>query len=118
MKVSNYKDLIVWQKAMDLSVALYKSTSSFPKEEVYGITAQMRRAAVSVVSNIAEGHSRNTTGEYRQFLGVAKGSLCELETQIMLSNRLNYLSDESTAKLLSISDEVGKMIVAIKAKLT
>jgi four helix bundle protein len=117
MKINNYRDLIVWQKAMDLCEMLYKATVSFPKEEVYGITAQMRRCAVSIASNIAEGHSRNTKGEYIQFIGISKGSLSELETQIILANRLGYCKAAEKENLLSLCSEVGKMLVSIQIKL-
>jgi four helix bundle protein len=110
MAIQSYKQLTLWTKAMDLAELLYKSTGSFPKEETYGITSQLRRSAVSIPSNIAEGYSRNTKGEYIQFLGIAKGSLCELETQVMLAERFNYLSNIEAERLLSLSTEVGKLL--------
>jgi four helix bundle protein len=117
MKAQSYQDLILWQKAMDLAELIYKSTSGFPKEEIYGITFQMRRSAISIPSNIAEGRSRNTKGEFLQFLGISKGSLSELETQVLLSVRLNYLTVEQSEKILSLSSEVGKLITSFQLKL-
>ena len=117
MKAQSYQDLILWQKAMDLAELIYKSTSGFPKEEIYGLTSQMRRSAVSIPSNIAEGRSRNTKGEFLQFLGISKGSLSELETQVLLSVRLNYLTVEQSEKILSLSSEVGKLITSFQLKL-
>src|SRR5580704_883837 len=90
--VRSYRDLIVWQKSLELAEAVYTATKSFPKEEIYGLTSQMRRAAVSVASNIAEGHSRQTRGEFLQFLGMSRGSLAELQTQAILAARLDLLT--------------------------
>jgi four helix bundle protein len=95
---------------MDLATMIYEHTASFPKEEMYGLTSQMRRSAVSISANIAEGQARNSTGEFRQFLGIVKGSLAELETLIILSNRFNYLTSEISEKLLSHSAEINKML--------
>ena len=106
----HYKDLVVWQKAMDLVIDIYKATDSFPKKEVYSLTDQIRRAAVSVPSNIAEGQGRQTTGEFRQFLGHARGSLLETETQILLSERLEYLDHETTESILRQAVEVGRIL--------
>ena len=91
MRSTDYKDLIVWQKAIDLATWIYSLTSRFPKEELYGIVSQMRRAAVSIPSNIAEGQSRQHKSEFIQFLSIAKGSLSELETQLIISGRLKYI---------------------------
>ncbi len=99
MPVQSYRELIAWQKAMDFVADVYRATRSFPKEELYGMTSQLRRAAVSIPSNIAEGQGRQTTGEFRQFLGHAGGSLLETETQILLSERLHYLDQESAGEL-------------------
>ncbi|MBW7855097.1 MAG: hypothetical protein B6D43_08800 [Ignavibacteriales bacterium UTCHB1] len=95
---------------MDLARQIYQHTSSFPKEEIYGLTSQMRRAAVSIPANIAEGQARNTTGEFRQFLGIAKGSLAELQTLIILSQNLDFLKPESSKLLLTNCEEVAKML--------
>jgi four helix bundle protein len=88
----SYQDLVAWQKAMNLVEEIYKTTRNFPKDELYGLTSQLRRAAVSIPSNIAEGQGRLTPGEFRQFLGHARGSLLETETQVLMAGRLNYIS--------------------------
>jgi len=109
-KTKNYKDLIVWQKAIDLAELTYKLTSSFPKEEVYGITSQMRRCSVSIASNIAEGQARSSMPQFRQFLSISKGSLAELQTQAIIAERLKYLSSEQhTSFQIQISD-VAKLL--------
>jgi four helix bundle protein len=109
----SYKDLQVWQKAYQLCLEVYKATGEFPKHELYGITAQLRRAAVSIPSNIAEGYGRKTTKEYIQFLYIAYGSSCELETQILLSGDLGYLSPEVLKKLQDGIGEVERMLKAL-----
>ena len=96
-----------------MTVAVYRLTQSFPREEVYGLTSQMRRAAVSVPSNIAEGHGRLSTGEFRQFLGIARASNCEIQTQLEIARALQIWKDESIREAESLSHEVGKMIYAI-----
>jgi four helix bundle protein len=106
----SFRDLKVWQKSMDLAEATYKATRAFPGEERFGLVSQMRRAAVSIPSNIAEGQSRNSTGEFTQFLGLAKGSLAELETQVELAKRLQFLNTESHSNLLRAITEIGKML--------
>src|SRR5208283_794307 len=105
-RVKSYEDLMVWKKAMELVFAVYAATAQFPREEVYGLTSQMRRSAVSIPSNIAEGQGRATKGEFVQFLAHARGSLFELETQILISERLGYLSPEIEKRLLAQSNEV------------
>src|SRR3990172_4456566 len=104
---TNYKDLIVWQKAIDLATWIYSHTAGFPKEEIYGIVSQMRRAAVSVPSNIAEGQSRQHKTEFIQFLSIVKGSLAELETQLIISAKLKYIGDrefdEGTERIDALS---------------
>lgn len=119
MSVVSYQDLLVWQRAMDYVVFCYEITASFPKE-VYGLTSQLRRSAVSIPSNIAEGHGRNTRGEYIQFLGIARGSLKESEIQIILASRLKYISNETSQNVLLKSKEVGillgKLINSLKEK--
>jgi four helix bundle protein len=104
----HYKDLIVWQKAMVLVTEVYRITGCFPNEERFGLASQMRRAAVSVPSNIAEGQGRLTRGEFRQFLGIAKGSLMELETQLLIARNLAYLRDSEP--LLSQLSEVARLL--------
>lgn len=109
----NYKDLQVWQKAYQLCLKVYKATRDFPKYELYGITAQMRRAGVSIPSNIAEGYGRKTTKEYVQSLYIAYGSLCELETQVLLSGDLEYSSKDKNDILLSEIGSVERMLKAL-----
>lgn len=116
--VNSYKDLQVWQKAMDLVVEAYRIAWSLPKEERYALSDQMRRAAVSVPSNIAEGQVRNSTKAFVQFLSVAKGSNAELNTQFLLCIRLGYLSSDAAQNALSLSEEVSKMLSSLIQKLT
>lgn len=104
--LKSYKDLKTWQKSYELCLEVYKITKGFPKEEIYGLTSQIRRAAVSVPCNIAEGYGRKTTPEYIRSLYIAYGSTCELETQILLSGDLGYIGTE---KLEEVRDEVGEV---------
>jgi four helix bundle protein len=113
----SYKDLIAWQKAMDLAEEVYKATRGFPRDELYGLTSQLRRAAISIPSNIAEGQGRLTPGEFRQFLGHARGSLLETETQILMANRLHYLSEEQIGHLLKLSAELGRVLNGLIASI-
>ena len=106
----SYRDLKVWQKAMDLTVSCYKATQAFPADERFGLTAQIRRAAVSVASNIAEGYGRDSDGSFVQFLRVSQGSLKELETQVIVSERIGVLNSPSAQSLLSAADEIGRML--------
>ena len=108
--LKDYKELQVWQKAYQLCVAIYKRTNTFPKEERYGITSQIRRAAVSIPSNIAEGYGRKTTKEYIQALYIAYGSVCELETQILLSNDLGYINAEDLEQLQKSLGDIERML--------
>ena len=108
-----YKDLIVWQKAVDLATFVYELTEPFPKHELYGLTSQMRRAAVSVASNIAEGQGRLTKGEFVQFLGHSRGSLFELETQLLIAVRLKYCSPQNQDRADERITEVRRMLVAL-----
>jgi four helix bundle protein len=110
MPVQSYRQLIAWQKAMDFVTEVYRVTRAFPKEEMYGVTSQLRRAAVSIPSNIAEGQGRQTTGEFRQFLGHARGSLLETETQILLSERLDYLDHKTGEALIGQAAELGRIL--------
>ena len=105
---SHYKNLLVWQKAIALVTQVYVATKSFPKEELYGLTSQIRRSAVSIPSNIAEGQGRLTSGEFRHFLGLARGSLAELETQLIIATNLGYISDVDVL-FIQIS-EIGRML--------
>ena len=113
----SYRDLIAWQKAMDLVEEIYTATRVFPKDELYGLTSQVRRASVSVPSNIAEGQGRLTPGEFKQFLGHARGSLLETETQISLAGRLHYISPEDMSRLLRLSEEVGRILNGLIASI-
>ena len=110
MPIKSYRDLRVWQSAMELVVDVYRLTGKFPKNEDYGLTSQVRRAAVSVPSNIAEGHARVSGKEFHRFLLIALGSLAELETQLMISEKLGYSSPENIQDLLTCSDVIGKQI--------
>src|SRR3989344_6577544 len=105
-----YKDLIVWQKAMDLVVKIYQLTDKFPKEEVYGITSQIRRCAISIPSNIAEGKLRSSDKETRRFLLISFGSGGELETQLEISKRLNKTKDLNYTEVDSLLDEIMRML--------
>jgi four helix bundle protein len=109
----NYKDLKVWQRSYELCLEIYRVTKGFPKEERYGLTSQIRRAAASVPSNIAEGYGRKTTPEYIKFLYVAYGSNCELETQILLSGDLGYIETDKLKKLQNEIGEVERMLKAL-----
>jgi four helix bundle protein len=108
--IRSYRDLIAWQRAMDLVEGVYRVTHSFPKDELYGLTSQLRRAAVSVPSNIAEGQGRGTVGEFIHYLRIAHGSLCETETQILIAQRLSYLNSQQVRALLDLAREVGRLI--------
>lgn len=118
MGVRNYADLIAWQKAMDLVEAVYILTYAFPKEELYGLTSQIRRAVVSIPSNIAEGQGRWTTGEFVHFLGIANGSLREVETQLHVAVRLKYLPSVNTELAFGLASEVGRLIYGLRNSLT
>ena len=113
----NFQDLVVWQRAMEMTVAVYRATQSFPREEIYGLTSQMRRAAVSVASNIAEGRGRITSGEFRQFLGLAQGSNYEIQTQILVAKQLEMGKPELLDEAQALSIEVGKMLSALIASI-
>lgn len=108
--IKSYKDLIVWQRAMELVTEIYRISKSFPKEEIFGLTSQIRRAAVSVPSNIAEGHGRMTGGEYLQALGHARGSLMEVETQMAIAMNLSFLRLDQTKTAAGKIDETGRML--------
>ena len=114
---TSFRDLVVWQRAVQMSLAIYKLTSSFPVSERFGLTNQLRRAAVSVASNIAEGYGRSTKGEYLQFLGHARGSNCEVQTQLVISEGLGFGTDQTRRLAESLASEVGRMLVAMMGKL-
>jgi four helix bundle protein len=109
-KIRSYRDLIAWQKAMQLMLLVYEETRNFPKDEQYGLTSQIKRSAISVPSNIAEGSSRRSTAEFLRFLNITRGSLAELETQIEAAYLLQYVAKDKHEKLLTISDELGRVI--------
>ena len=113
----SYKDLVAWQKSMDLVVEIYRATEGFPKHELYGLTSQIRRAAVSVPSNIAEGQAHYSKPEFRHFLRHSRGSLAEVETQLLIARRLNYLSQPPTDKLLNSVAEIGRILNGLIASL-
>lgn len=118
MTVKSYKDLIVWQKSMDLVQMVYQATKEFPREELYGLTNQLRRAVVSIPSNIAEGHAHRSTAEFRNFLSIARGSLAEVDTQLIIAERLNYLEPAKLREIQAVQIEVNKMTNALMNKLT
>jgi four helix bundle protein len=115
--VRSYRDLVAWKKAMTLVSAVYRCTQVFPKIETYGLMSQLRRAAVSVPSNIAEGQARLSTGEFRHFLGNARGSLMEVETQILIAQGLGYFGREETEALLGETAELGRILNGLLASL-
>jgi four helix bundle protein len=115
--MNRYKDLRVWQKAMDLVVEVYKLTGHFPDSEKYGLISQMNRSAVSIPSNIAEGSGRNSPREFHQFLGIAKGSLAELETQLEISKRLSLYTEYNYEVLFKLAQYVGKMISKLQSSI-
>jgi four helix bundle protein len=115
--ISSHRDLVVWQRAMDLVVEVYCLSSRFPVDERYRLTSQITRAAASVPANIAEGHARSTAKEYAHFLAIAKGSLMETETFLMLAIRLTYLSEQQAAPALAMVTQVSKMLTRLRARL-
>ncbi len=110
MAVRMYSELIVWQKAMDLVELVYRTTQRFPREELYGLTSQLRRAAISIPSNIAEGQGRRTARDFLRFLSTARGSLLEVETQILISERLGYLPAAERQGMFSRTDEISRLL--------
>ncbi|MBC5783332.1 four helix bundle protein [Ramlibacter sp. USB13] len=117
MEVRSYKDLAVWQKAMELTSSVYRMTAELPSDERFGLISQARRAAVSVPANIAEGHRRSSTKDYLRFLSIAAGSLAELETLIELASRLYRIQSTHLDELVGSADEVGRMLRGIQQKL-
>jgi four helix bundle protein len=115
--LESYRELIVWQRAIEMTLTIYRSTTSFPKEELFGLTSQMRRASIAVASNIAEGYGRNSIGEYKQFLGIARGSNLELQTQLFIAKELGYGNPVNLSNAESLSTEVAKMLNSLIAKL-
>lgn len=112
-EIQSYRDLKVWQLGMSLAVECYRLTRTFPKEEMFGMTSQIRRAAVSIPANIAEGNGREQTGAYIQFLRISQGGLKELETHLLLSSQVNICSEPAAAPLLKLTDQLGRMLRAL-----
>ena len=115
--MNNLKELKIWKKAMDLAVNVYEATASFPTDERYGLTSQTRRAAVSISSNIAEGAGRNSVREFNNFIGIANGSSYELQTQLLIANKLNLIANEVLDPLLLQIEEMQKMTYAFQKML-
>lgn len=109
-KAKNYKDLLVWQKAVDLAEAIYKITQCFPKDELYGLSSQLRRCSVSIASNIAEGQARASLPQFVHFLNLAKGSMAEMDTQLIIATRLGYISSFENEELVKQQVEVTKLL--------
>ncbi len=117
MKLKSYQELIAWRKAMDLVEEVYKASGKFPREEIYGLTSQIRRAAVSIPSNVAEGQGRRTTPDFVRHLSIAYGSLLEVETQTMIARRLGYIAQEKSYHLLNHAAEVGRLLNGLMSSL-
>jgi four helix bundle protein len=115
--VESYRDLKVWQRAIQMTLAIYRLTTGFPKEEMLGLTSQTRRAGVSVASNIAEGYGRGSKGEYKQFLAMARGSNLEVQTQLFIATELRYGNSVQQKTTDDLSNEVSKMLNSLLAKL-
>jgi four helix bundle protein len=111
--IQSHRDLAVWQKAIALSVASYRATSSFPRDEMYGMTSQIRRASVSVAANVAEGYGREHTRAFVQFLRVAQGSLKEFETHLVIAEQVGLLQSEKAQRLFAAADKIGRMLRAL-----
>ena len=111
--IRDYRDLRVWQLAMELAVSIYTGTERFPPDERFGLTNQLRRAAVSVPSNIAEGNARNSTADYLRFLRFSRGSLAEIHTQLVLARRLDYLDDGMVEAMLTMTDDLVRQLTAL-----
>ena len=109
-EIQSYQDLAVWRNSMDLAEECYRATKLFPKDEMYGMTSQIRRAAASVAANIAEGHGREHIGSFVQSLRIAQGSLKELETHVILAQRVGLVVSETSTRLLTKSDQIGRML--------
>ena len=117
MGILDYKELIVWQKSMDLVTEIYKLIKKLPKEETYVLSDQIRRSAISIPSNIAEGNTRHSTKEYGYFLSIARGSIAELETQLLLGERIGYWKSDELTKSFDLITEIRKMLTKIKQNL-
>jgi four helix bundle protein len=115
--VKSFRDLVVWQKSMRLCLQIYQLTWQFPREEVYGLTGQLRRASVSVPSNIAEGFGRRSAADYRMYLAMARGSILEIETQLEIARELEYSDPNLLASASNLAEEVSRMLWALSAKI-
>jgi four helix bundle protein len=115
--MKNYRDLLVWQKSMNFVTEIYNHTKSFPEEERYGLTLQLRRCSVSLPSNMAEGYGRNSTQDYIRFLRIANGSLFESQTQLMIARNLGFLSEENFSELFELSREIERMLSSLLKKI-
>lgn len=113
MTIKSYQDLDVWKMGMDLTFKIYKLMKTFPMEEKFGLISQIQRAAVSIPSNIAEGWGRGSTKEYIQFLRIARGSVYEMETQIMIANKIDYLNEATMQDILQQTNAIGKMLLSL-----
>lgn len=116
-KINSYKDLIIWQQAMDLAVATYSLTKTWPKEELYGLTSQIRCSATSIPANIAEAYGRDNRGSYQQFLRIAQGSLKEFETHLQIAERISLATHDQADHLLPAAEGIGKMLRQLIIKL-
>ena len=112
-RIESYRDLLAWQKGVDLAVAIYDVTRTFPKSELFGLTSQARRSAVSVPANIAEGYARTGSGEYLRFLSNSRGSLRETETDLIIANRVGFLKDVDHVALMESADEIGRLLYGL-----
>ncbi len=117
MAIQSYRELEVWKQAVDLVTEIYEVTLKFPKSEQFGLTAQIRRASVSVASNISEGYGRNHRGDYLHHLSMARGSLCEVETQLIIAGRLKFITKDDAVPAWELTQSVGKMLFAMIRKL-
>jgi len=117
MPAKSFKDLVIWQRSIRLVENIYELTGTFPKEELYGLSAQLRRGAVSIPSNMAEGFARRHNAEYKQFLHISLGSLAEISTQLIIATNLGYLSEENSKRLLVEAEEISKMTMSLIKKL-
>jgi len=116
-RITSYRDLIVWQKSMDLIEALHPALLRLPREELFGLNAQLRTSSLSIASNISEGHDRNSKGEFLHFLGIARGSLAEVQTQIHVAGRLKYWPEADVESFLGRTYEISKMLTALMKSL-
>jgi len=116
-EIRSFRDLIVWDKSVELVKEVYQVTKSFPKEEIFGLTSQVRRAAVSIPSNIAEGHARLSRKEFQYFLGNARGSLAELQTQIIIGKELGFLSDKEMDDIMNKATDVARLLNGLLSSL-